>query len=378
MEADLTQKQKHLVVSAVNLTEGGPLTVLQESLDAAAQFLPADWRITALVNCKDLITNPRIETLAFPHSKRSWFKRLWVEWMEFNRLSKALMPDLWLSLHDITPRVRARRQAVYCHNPSQFYKLRWRDALLDTRFALFNLLYGRLYGIFLSRNHTVVVQQAWLRQAFRRLNAHPNVVVSYPTQSDERPPVTPQIYDGGLFSEARPLVMLYPALPRVFKNMEVLCEAMKLLPQAVKGIVELRLTLSGTENPYARDLHKQFSKVCGVRFIGRQTKQQMAEAYRACDVVLFPSRLETWGLPITEAKTLNKPLLVVDLPYAYETVGNCSAVSFLPATDAQAWANVFEKVACGQHKFGSQTRTDPEAPFAANWEQLWRLLTHGL
>ena len=172
--------------------------------------------------------------------------------------------------------------------------------------------------------------------------------------------------------------MLYPALPRVFKNIEVLCEAMKRLPSAAKGAAELRLTLSGTENAYARNLHQRFSSVCGVRFIGKQTRQQMAEAYRACDVVVFPSRLETWGLPITEAKALNKPLLVADLPYAHETVGDCAAVSFLPATDPQAWSNVIEQIVCAQHTFGSQTRTAPEAPFAADWPQLWRLLTQGL
>ena len=372
------QTQKHVVVSAVNFSEGGPLTVLQESLEAAAQCLPADWKITALVHRKDLITNPRIETLAFPQSKRSWFTRLWLEWVAFDRLSRSLKPDLWLSLHDITPRVRARRQAVYCHNPSPFHKLTWRDARLEPAFALFNLLYGRLYGAFLSRNHTVVVQQAWLRQAFRRLYAHPNVVVAYPMRPDEEVTAPAQACGMGPFSGSRPLVMLYPALPRVFKNIEVLCEAIKRLPPAVSDAVELRLTLSGAENAYVRDLHQRFSSVPGVRFIGRQTRQQMAEEYRACDVVVFPSRLETWGLPITEAKALNKPLVVADLPYAHETAGNCSAVSFLPVTDAQVWANVFEQMARGQHTFGSQTRTTPDAPFAADWTQLWRLLTHGL
>ncbi len=372
------QKQKHVVVSAVNFSEGGPLTVLQESLEGAAQCLPVDWKITALVHSKDLITNPRIETLAFPQSKRSWFKRLWLEWVVFKRISISLKPDLWLSLHDITPRVKARRQAVYCHNPSPFHKLTWRDARLEPSFALFNLLYGRLYGAFISRNQTVVVQQAWLRQAFKSLYAHPNVVVAYPSHPDEGGPAPAQTHAAIQFSKSRPLVMLYPALPRVFKNIEVLCEAMMRLPSAARGAVELQLTLNGTENPYARDLYRRFSSVHGVRFIGRQTRQQMAEAYRACDVVVFPSRLETWGLPITEAKALNKPLLVADLPYAHETVGSYSAVSFLPATDVQAWAKAFEQIVCGQHAFGSQTRAAPEAPFAADWPQLWRLLTQGL
>lgn len=378
MEASLMEAQKHVVVSAVNFSEGGPLTVLIESLEAAAQCLPSNWKITALVHRKDLITNPRIETLAFVQSKRSWFTRLWLEWISFHRLSTSLKPDLWLSLHDITPRVMARRQAVYCHNPSPFHKLSWRDAQLEPTFALFNLLYGRLYRTFLFRNHTVIVQQAWLRQAFRRLYAHPNIVVAYPTSICLKTPSLLQVPALGSSISSRPLVFLYPALPRVFKNIEVLCEAMKCLPLGLSKRVELRLTMSGAENAYARDLYQRFSSVRGIRFIGRQNRQQMTEEYRACDVVVFPSRLETWGLPITEAKTLNKPLLVADLPYAHETVGDYSAVSFIDPTDTQAWAVSFEQIICGNYTFGSHTSNAPEQPFAADWTQLWRLLTQGL
>lgn len=374
----LKSEQKHLVVSAVNLTEAGPLTVLLESLDVAAQILPAEWKITALVHSRSLIANPRVETLEFPQCKRSWFTRLWFEWFEFGRLSRSLKPDLWLSLHDITPRVQARRQVVYCHNSSPFYQLTWREARLEPSFALFNLFYAQLYRAFISRNQAVVVQQEWLRNAFQRLYAHPNVVVAYPAQQECVQAVQAAVHHTRKPSAFSPLVLLYPALPRVFKNFEVLCEAMKQLTPHIRGLLELRLTISGEENAYARNLHRRFSSVPGVCFIARQTRLQMEEEYRNCDVVLFPSRLETWGLPITEAKSRSKPLLVADLPYAHETVGNCESVTFLPAHDAKSWAKTFESLAAGQWEFGRHSSPVPDEPFAADWSQLWRLLTNGL
>lgn len=371
--------QKHVVVSAVNFSEGGPLTVLQESLAAAVETLPAEWRITALVHRKDLISHPRVTTLEYPQSKRSWFTRLRFEWFEFKRLSRTLQPDLWLSLHDITPRVQARRQVVYCHNPSPFYQLTWREARLEPTFALFNLLYGQLYRVFISRNQAVVVQQDWLRIAFEQRYAHPNVVVAHPTSRPQG--VSPAVSHKPclrLPTPSDPLVLLYPALPRVFKNFEVLCEAMKQMASDTCGLLELRLTLSGDENAYARDLFKRFASVKGVHFIGRQTRLQMAQQYSSCDVVLFPSRLETWGLPITEAQANSKPLLVADLPYAYETVGNYDAVTFLAAANSQAWAEAFTQLVSGRHIFGMQTRAVPQSPFAANWVELWQLLTKDL
>ncbi len=378
MGASLMRSQKHLVVSAVNFSEGGPLTVLQESLEVAAQFLSPEWKITALVHNKSLITNPRIETLEYPQSKRSWFFRLWLEWFKFNRLSNSLKPDLWLSLHDITPRVSARRQAVYCHNPSPFHKLSWREAYFEPSFAFFNLLYSRLYRVFLARNYAVVVQQVWLREEFRRLYKHPNLIVAYPIQLEYKSHILQDMQITKPINTLRSTVILYPAFPRVFKNIEILCLAIKSLSHEVRDSIELRLTISGVENSYARDLYSKFSSVCGISFIGRQSKKQMTEEYLACDVVVFPSRLETWGLPITEAKAMKKPLLVADLPYAHETVGNYSEVKFLPATDVQAWANVFEQIVYGRYKFASHSHANPNDPFASNWRELWHLLTQDL
>jgi glycosyltransferase involved in cell wall biosynthesis len=378
MEINLMSRQKHIIISAVNLVEGGTLTVLQDCLSSATQCLPHDWKITALVHQKSLIENPRVQTIEFPRAKRSYLVRLWMEWFVFKKLSYSLKPDLWLSLHDITPRVVAKRQAVYCHNPSPFYRVTWREARLEPTFAFFNLLYKQLYGFFILRNYAVIVQQDWLRDAFRRLYSHPNVVVAYPTyQDDKKTGVSiPALRQP---SRSNPLVLLYPALPRVFKNFELLCEAIKRLPSKFDGVLQLRLTLSGEENAYSRDLYQRFSSTYGVQFIGRQTRQQMEQQYRECDVVLFPSKLETWGLPITEAKAHSKPLLVADLPYARETVGNYESVTFLSAQETQAWAAAFEGLATGNFQFGSQfDRHLPDAPFAADWSQLWLLLTKDL
>ena len=102
----------------------------------------------------------------FPNSKRSWLHRLYYEYIRFRSLSAALRPQLWLSLHDMTPNVHAERQAVYCHNAAPFYRLRFQDAVLEPRFALFVLLYGMLYSINLGKNRFVIVQQQWMRREF--------------------------------------------------------------------------------------------------------------------------------------------------------------------------------------------------------------------
>lgn len=371
---------RHLVVSAVNFSEGGPLTVLLESLDAAAATLGSEWRITALVHDEKLIHNTRVATLAFPQSKTSWLRRMRLEWSGFKALSRELKPDLWVSLHDMTPRVEALRQAVYCHNPSPFYRPSLTEARFDPRFFLFNKLYMQLYKLFIRRNFAVIVQQSWLRDAFSRATGHPNIVVAYPGDGSSRdvsvePVAAPKLRRPTV---DKPLRLLYPSLPRVFKNMEILCDAVQCLPDSVRPLIELRLTLDGTENGWAQELVRRYRDVSGVHFIGRQDRAAMTAEYEDCDAVLFPSRLETWGLPITEAKNFGKPLLVADLPYASETVGTYRDVSFVPADDAQAWADQIAGMAVGAWLPEGHNAATPEQPFFRDWSALWRYLTDGL
>lgn len=365
------KEKKCLVVSAVNLVEGGTLTVLIESLDAASEFLGEEWEIVALVHDDGLIENSRVKLVTFPKVKRSWLARVYLEWFQFDRLSRQLRADLWLSLHDISPRVQAKRQAVYCHNPSPFYRLSWREAILDPKFLLFNLLYKYLYQVNIHRNYAVVVQQDWIRLAFRQMYHHPNIIVAHPTQLtlSHLPQAVPHLGKK---------IFLYPALSRFFKNIEVLCQAAALLSESVQERIEIRLTIDGTENRYASNLVRRYKGVKALRFLGRQNRTDMARHYAQCDTVLFPSKLETWGLPISEAKAHGKSLLVADLPYAHETVGTYSSVSFLPPNDAAVWAMAFEAILDGKWVHSGSIGIMPSLPFAADWRQLWSLLTEGL
>jgi len=359
-----------VVVSAVNFTEGGPLTVLRDCLASAAATLPAEWELVALVHRADLVQEPRVRLISIPNSKKSWFHRLYWEWFGFGRVSRELKPALWLSLHDVTPRVSATRQAVYCHNASPFYSIGLREAVLEPKFLMFNQLYALLYRIFIRRNYCVIVQQDWLRTEFIRRMGKLPVVVAHPSFRTAERPFTTALQS--------PLVFIYPAFPRVFKNIETLCRAAQIL--VVRGVTgfEVRLTLDGYENRYARWLLRRFGATTQVRFIGRQTKSEMDKQYRDASVVVFPSKLETWGLPITEGKAQRLPLLVADLPYARETVGIYDLVSFFPAESSEVLADLMQSMIEQTWRPTGNHHPDPAAPFAPDWASLWGILISGL
>jgi len=141
---------------------------------------------------------------------------------------------------------------------------------------------------------------------------------------------------------------------------------------------EIRLTTDGYENRYARWLCKQFSETPHVRFIGRQTQDEMRSQYPQTSAVVFPSKLETWGLPISKAKNQHIPLLLAEHPYARETVGTYDLVSFFlsdsPVTLADLMQSMLDK---SWQPTGNQLST-PASPFAPDWASLWGMLIDGL
>ena len=115
--------KKKIVISGINLSEGGPLTALKDCLKSAHDVLGGNWEIVALVHKKELFNDSVIRFIEFPNAKRSWLIRLYYEWVKFKKISEVLKPDIWFSFHDITPNVFAKKRVVYCHNPSPFFKL---------------------------------------------------------------------------------------------------------------------------------------------------------------------------------------------------------------------------------------------------------------
>lgn len=78
-----------------------------------------------------------------------------------------------------------------------------------------------------------------------------------------------------------------------------------------------------------------------IKFIGFKSKDKLFSIYEnETDCILFPSRLETWGLPLSEAKKFGLPIIAADLPYAKETVDKYKWVKYFDPLNAEQLAKV--------------------------------------
>ncbi|MCL1938762.1 MAG: glycosyltransferase [Candidatus Azobacteroides sp.] len=365
---------KTIVVSGINLFTGGTLKVMQDCIASLSSFAGDEYAIIALVHNENQYSSfANVRYISYPKSRKSYVYRLYCEYWGFKKLSRQLKPYLWLSLHDVTPNVEAEKRMVYCHNSFPFYKAGLRGLWLQKSIFLFSLFSRYMYQINIQKNDYVIVQQQWLREAFQRMFSINNIVVSTPVYERSVSKKGVKI----LQKQTDKFMFFYPATPMIHKNLEVVCQAVAILEKEGVYSMEVQLTTNGTENKYAGSIYKKYHSLKTLRFCGFLKRTEMDQYYQNSDCLVFPSKAETWGLPLTEAKEHHKSILAADLPYARETVGKYDQVKFFDPDNAEELAECMKNCMKGTIAYDQTHEIIYNKPFTRNWDELFRFLLLG-
>ena len=364
---------KTIVVSAVNIRKGGTLTILRDCLGYLSGLASGgEYRVVALVHKRELADYPGIEYIEMPGCIKGWGRRLWCEYVTMRGVSKRLSPVyLWLSLHDTTPNVKAERRAVYCQTSFPFLKLRLRDLRFNYKIVLFGLFTRFAYRVGIKNNKHLIVQAEWLRNGFSRMFGLPRgrFVVAPPERSDKQ---AGMLYDG----KSDKYTFFMASIADCHKNFETLCEAARLLEDEVgAGRFKVVLTIGPEDNKYAKWLYNTWGAVQSIEFAGYMDKARLYGHYSTADCLVFPSRVETWGLPISEFAATGKPMLLADLPYAHETAAGSSQTAFFDACNAVELKDLMRRLIDGDKSMLAPVdKLNLEAPVANTWQELFDIL----
>ncbi|MFZ2851868.1 MAG: glycosyltransferase, partial [Leptotrichiaceae bacterium] len=231
----------------------------------------------------------------------------------------------------------------------------------------FSKFYKYLYKINIKSNNYVIVQQEWIRKKFEETFGINNVIVALPVSEDSITEVNAM--------DSREISFVYPALSRFFKNFEVICKACSKLEADGITNFKVNLTIDGTENSYSRKLVEQYSHLKTINFLGIQKKSDIIALYEKSTCMIFSSKLETWGLPISEFKAYNKPMLVSDLEYAHETVGNYQKVSFFQPDSYVELSSSMSKIIKNEtFEFDKNDYVIDNNLFCKNWTDLFDII----
>lgn len=358
-----------IVVSGINLFQGGTLTVYYNFCDEIIQSkLYEKYHFILFVHKVSLFEKYQsyFEIIELPESRKSWFKRMYYEYSYFKKYSKDKDIYLWISIHDMTPKVHAKHQVTYFHNPTFAYKAGWKDFKYNKKVFLFSLFYKYLYKINVHANDYVIVQQDWIASSMQKLL---NMDLNHICVMRAEHGIDTSKYQN--IEKIQPYTFFFPSVSRHFKNFEIICEATKRLNREInQDLYQVVLTIDGSENTYAKDVVNQYNAVSNIHFTGLLSLDDVFAYYKKSSCLIFPSKLETWGLPISEAKEFDLSMIVADLPYAHETVGTYDGVCFFDVNDADDLKVKMKKAILKEDVFSLATYKNTSPNVCKSWNEV--------
>ena len=133
----------------------------------------------------------------------------------------------------------------------------------------------------------------------------------------------------------------YPATSFKYKNHIVIFKAVEILYK--KGITDFTIALTLTEGNLPKECKKLYEQYRNnFELIGLITHENvMAEYCRS--VLVFPSYIETIGLPLLEARCCNTPIIAADECFSKEILRGYDKMALFKWNDAVALEGLMER-----------------------------------
>lgn len=312
-----------ILVCDVAAQDGGSLQVLKHFHADACRRQDVQWIF--LTSCVSLEEKPHLRVLSFSWIKHSWLHRLWFDHVKQPALLRRLKPDLVISLQNMPLWGCRCRQFVYLHQSLQFCPKRFSFFRKEERsLAVRQRLIGWLIRSRMPRADHIFVQTQWIREATALwLGRKRENITVVPVTVDEVPEA--------IYAPQRESVFFYPARAEQYKNHALILEACReLAKQNITGY-KVIFTLTAEDGPYAERLARSAVGL-PVEFIGTVPHEKIWAHYTH-SVLLFPSYLETCGLPLLEAKAVGGRILASDMPFSREALDGYPNAGFFPQDD---------------------------------------------
>lgn len=333
---------KNVIVSATALASSGGLSILKQFL----RFASTQTDVKFIAYVPDWIELESYNNIVYIKSgKKNWLQRILWDSRDLQREIKrlGLKVDCVISLQNTSVNVPFN-QLVYIQQSIPFSDLKTPFTKSGIKIWFYKKFYSFFIFLFSNKNARFFVQTEWMRDAIIRKGTIAPEIISV---------VKPELNIDGLCEldiqkDKTVIDILYPATPFFYKQHNLFIDILKGAKDKydLKNI-RVHFTFTPDMNPQfveeikANGLFEQFI------FHGVLSQPKLYELYNYVDLIVFPSLLETVGLPLLEAAYLGKPVLVSDLPYAHEVLKNYEGAFFLNSNDGVEWAEMLSKYHSG-------------------------------
>lgn len=348
------------IINATAAKCGGALTILKGFL---SEIKKSDSKSIYYVFCGTNLDEFVSESIKIVKIKTNGFgiggiKRIF--WDSFGLFlfckRNRIKPTLIISFQNtgfFFPKVK---QLIYYHQPIPLYNNKWKFYRKDeSKLFFYKVIYPFFVRLTLNRKTEFVVQQEFIKKLFSH---------KFNIEEDKIHVIVPDVNlnfefnIGKIELDKTRFHIFYPTNLAKYKNYYVLFEAISEIKKKSPEISE-KVILHITLDKDNKDLKHKISKFQisdNLNLLGTIPYKEVISYYNSVNLLVFPSYIETLGLPLIEAAYFGLPILVSDLDYARELLHEYKGVTFVQYDNAEKWANAIIELSKTNQKVDSFKR----------------------
>lgn len=315
-----------IMIFDVAADSGGALSVLQDYYQDLVQT-PDGNEYFFVISTPELKEMQNITVINFPWIKRSWFSRIYFDHIVAPRLISQYGIEKIISLQNLTIPHTKMPQTVLVHNALPFAEYRF-SIFSDTRLWVYQNLIGFFIKNSIKNASQIIVQTVWMKDRCLPLVGYDDsrIIVKKPNpniQVEETycPPINGKV------------IFFYPASAEIFKNHRIILKACSLLNRKELSKIEFIFTLSGNETRQICKLRRLVEKKgFPIGFAGKLSRENVNSLYSS-SILIFPSLIESFGLPLLEARLHQTPIITSDRSFSREVLLGYENVQFFIPND---------------------------------------------
>ncbi|MBO4374598.1 MAG: hypothetical protein J5829_05790 [Lachnospiraceae bacterium] len=273
--------------------------------------------ITGVRDILEAVPEKKISVICREDVKASSKNRLMFDLFSGKKFLESLSPDVVFSLQNTLPKgIECRKKILYVHQPLGYQTAKKFSFLKkeERHLAMYQYMYAPLVNASVKAADVTVVQTEWMKDAVRKKTGISKERIR------EIAPDIPDISEYAKDACFDRKSFFYPAGDILYKNHSLINAAVRQLKD--EGIDDLKITFT-KDKPLGR------SEVCRKYFES---------------TLLFPSYIETYGLPLAEGMQTGNPILAADTPFARQILEGYEKAYFYDPFDPVRLKSLMKEV----------------------------------
>lgn len=334
------QPNSTIMIYDVHASESGALAILDDLYKQIRNYSDKSVKWVFIVSTPEYEETKEITVRRFPWVKRNWGYRYYFDTVTTRKLLKEFKPDKVFSLQNKGIDFYKKEQLVYLHLPFILTDHKF-DIKVDGKklWAYQNIISKSIFKS-LRKVDMTIVQTEWMKEALVKkagVNAEKIVVQQPDIKCND-------IKDFIDCPENRKRIF-YPATAFTYKNHLTLLKALNYATEKGLKDYEVIFTIRPDENAYTQNLYKYATEHnLNVEFNGPIPREKVFEMY-ARSILVFPSYVESFGLPLLEAKLSGTYIMASDTPFCHEILDGYDKAEFFEELDYKKLGDmIFERI----------------------------------